>query len=116
MFWLQVVVAVGIVLATVLVAGGRGDGLSPAEVNRQRRSLPEDRALVPADLSAVDLGVAFRGYRMDEVDELLDRFALELAERDERVAELEARVATASGDAARAGAARDPGDAARTDG
>lgn len=116
MFWLQVVVAVGIVLATVLVAGGRGDGLSPAEVNRQRTSLPEDRALVPADLAAVDLGVGFRGYRMDEVDDLLDRLALELAERDERVAELEARTAPVRGDAARAGTAREPGDAAHVDG
>lgn len=104
MFWLQVVVAVGIVLATVLVAGGRGDGLAPAEVDRQRTMLPEDRPLVPADLGAVNLGVGFRGYRMDEVDELLDRIALELAERDERIAELEA------------GTAREPGDTVRTDG
>lgn len=104
MFWLQVVIAVGIVLATVLVAGGRGDGLSPVDVNRQRTMVPEDRALVPADLEAVDLGVGLRGYRMDEVDELLDRVALELAERDERIAELEARTAP------------EPGDAGRTDG
>jgi DivIVA domain-containing protein len=115
-FWLQVVVAVGIVLATVLVAGGRGDGLAPVEVNRQRTMVPEDRALVPADLEAVDLGVGFRGYRMDEVDELLDRMALELAERDERIAELEEAMTPAPGDAMRTGTAAAPRDAGRTDG
>lgn len=94
MFWLQVVVAVGIVLATVLVAGGRGDGLSPAEAGRRPAALPEDRALVPADFDALDLGVGFRGYRMDEVDEVIDRVVFELAERDERIAELESRTTT----------------------
>ena len=89
MFVVQVVVAVGIVLATMLVAGGRGDGLSPADVRLGRAPLPTDRELGVADLSAVRLGVGLRGYRMDEVDELLERVALEVGRRDERIAELE---------------------------
>lgn len=104
MFWLQVVVAIGIVLATVLVAGGRGDGLAPADVDRRRSRLPADRPLAPADLDTVTLGVGFRGYRMEEVDELIDRVGLELAERDERIAELERR----AGRSAPAGDMRSP--------
>ncbi len=89
MFVVQVVVAIGIVLATVLVAGGRGDGLSAPDVARRRTPLPSDRPLVADDVESVRLGVGFRGYRMDEVDELLDRVVLELAARDDRIAELE---------------------------
>lgn len=100
MYVVQVLVAVGIVLGTVLVATGRGDGLSPAE-GRRRTPLPADRALVPADLDAVRLGVGFRGYRMDEVDELVERVSAELADRDDRIAELErARAAEGTATAA----------------
>ncbi len=34
--------------------------------------------------------MALRGYRMDEVDDVLDRLGAELALRDARIAELEA--------------------------
>lgn len=88
MFVVQVLVAVVIVLATALVAAGRGDGLAPAE-GRRRTPLPVGRRLVPADLDAVRLGVGFRGYRMDEVDELMERLRAELADRDERITQLE---------------------------
>ena len=36
--------------------------------------------------------VGLRGYRMDEVDDVLDRLAVEVAERDARIAELEQRL------------------------
>ncbi len=36
------------------------------------------------------LPMALRGYRMDEVDDVLDRLGAELAYRDARIAELEA--------------------------
>jgi DivIVA domain-containing protein len=38
---------------------------------------------------------ALRGYRMGEVDDVLDRLGAELAERDVRIAELEAALASA---------------------
>jgi len=34
-----------------------------------------------------------RGYRMDEVDDVLDRLAVEAQERDARIDELETRLA-----------------------
>jgi DivIVA domain-containing protein len=50
--------------------------------------LPDDRAVYPADVEGIRFDLAFRGYRMDEVDEVLDRLSSELAERDTRIAEL----------------------------
>ena len=40
------------------------------------------------DVRRVRFGLALRGYRMSEVDEVLERLAAELAERDARLAEL----------------------------
>ena len=40
-------------------------------------------------LERVRFGMALRGYRMAEVDDLLDRLAAELRERDARLAALE---------------------------
>jgi len=88
MFWLQVLVALGVVLATVLVAGGRGDSLGRLSADRPPARLPDDRAVRPTDVNALRLGVGLRGYRMDEVDDVLDVLADELARRDEEIARL----------------------------
>lgn len=87
MFWLQVVVAMGVVLATVLVAGGRGDGLGALQPERAS-PLPVEGPVRREDVDAVRLGVGFRGYRMDEVDAVLDRLGDELARRDDELAAL----------------------------
>lgn len=80
--------AVGIVLligAVAAVAAGWGDPL--AEVYDDR---PDARAptgpLGPADLRGVRFSTAFRGYRADEVDALLDRLAEQLADEQGRPA------------------------------
>lgn len=90
MFWLQVLVALGVVLATVLVAGGRGDALGALSPTRTPARLPEDRPIRPEDVNTLRLGVGLRGYRMDEVDDVLDLLADELAQRDEEIARLRA--------------------------
>ncbi len=82
------------VLAIVLVlAVGRGDGLgaSLSEPVRDRPPAGElpDSAVAPQDIGAVRFTMALRGYRMAEVDTVLDRLADELAVRDERIAALE---------------------------
>ncbi len=88
MFWLQVVLALAVVLCTVLVAGGRGDSLGELSADRPPARLPEDRPVRPDDVNGLRLGVGLRGYRMDEVDEVLDVLADELARRDEEITEL----------------------------
>ena len=44
------------------------------------------------DVAALRLSLAPRGYRMAEVDEVLDRLGAELADRDRRLAQLQAAV------------------------
>lgn len=46
------------------------------------------------DVDRLRFSPAFRGYRMDQVDEVLDCLRDELAGRDERIAELEKRTGT----------------------
>lgn len=57
--------------------------------------LPATRPVGRADIDALRLPVAVRGYRMMDVDEALDRLGAELAERDARIAELESALAGA---------------------
>ncbi|CAM5329590.1 hypothetical protein STANM309S_02526 [Streptomyces tanashiensis] len=49
-----------------------------------------------ADVEALRLPVAARGYRMADVDDVLVRLGAELAERDARIAELEEALAGAA--------------------
>ena len=58
-----------------------------------RQDLPTDRALSGEDLQRLRFGVALRGYSMTQVDDVLDRISGELAERDQRIADLEAQLA-----------------------
>ena len=50
--------------------------------------LPTGR-MVAEDLRAVRFAMVLRGYRMDEVDRVLERLGEELAARDQRIADLE---------------------------
>jgi DivIVA domain-containing protein len=98
---------------------GRGETQPPAELDRSPVELPDDRPVVADDVRALRISVAFRGYRMTEVDWLLDQFAQTLDERDAEIAALRARL----GDAAPAGgdqpgtapAEAEDGEAKRTD-
>ncbi|NJQ06277.1 DivIVA domain-containing protein [Streptomyces lonarensis] len=100
--WLMVamVVVIGGVTLAVLGSGdGSGGptsgGLPEAAPDRPDDPLPQDRAVTPADLAALRLPVAPRGYRMGDVDEVLDRLAAELADRDARIEELRVALAGA---------------------
>ena len=68
--------------------------------------------VTPQDLAEVRFAVALRGYRMDEVDRVLDDTRATLASRDARVAELQRVIAGMRGTDVRPhGAAPDPDDA-----
>ena len=95
MFWLILVVIVLVVGAAALVALGGGGSLPDAERDRLAPHLPDDRALNRADVDELRFPMALRGYRMDEVDDVLDRVGAELSHRDLRIAELEAALAAA---------------------
>jgi DivIVA domain-containing protein len=85
-----VVVIAVVVFAVAAVAAGRGDGLDTPERDLATPRLPEG-PVSPDDIDEVRFAVGFRGYRMDQVDEVLDRLGRELASRDERIAVLERR-------------------------
>lgn len=95
MFWFLLIALVAVVGAVTLVVVGGGDGaaLPEAQPDRLVDPLPEDRPVDRTDVEELRLPLALRGYRMAEVDDALGRLGAELAERDARIAELEAALA-----------------------
>jgi DivIVA domain-containing protein len=71
---------------------GRGETQPPADLDRSPVELPDDRAVTGDDVRALQISVALRGYRMSEVDWLLDQFAQALDDRDALIADLRARL------------------------
>jgi DivIVA domain-containing protein len=86
------VVAVLLFLVASLLMG-RGETQPPAELDRSPVELPEDRPVTGDDVRDLSISVAARGYRMTEVDWLLEQFADALDERDAEIASLRARLA-----------------------
>ena len=93
------VFVVGVLVVAVLlflgasVLMGRGETQPPAELDRSPVELPDDRAVTGDDIRDLRISVAARGYRMTEVDWLLEQFADALDERDAEIASLRARLA-----------------------
>jgi DivIVA domain-containing protein len=78
-----------------VVATREGPILADAVPDVADLDLPEE-GLQPEDVREVRFGLAVRGYRMSEVDEVLDRMADALAERDAEISALQARAAVAT--------------------
>ncbi len=105
MFWFLLISLVVVIAAITLAvvgsiegdgsANGARGGLADAPVDRLHEPLPSVRAVGRADVDSLRLPTAARGYRMQEVDDVLDRLGAELAERDARIAELESALAGA---------------------
>jgi DivIVA domain-containing protein len=74
-FAILIVLALGAIAA---VAAGKGAPLAEAYDDRPDATVPADGPLGPDDLRRVRFTIALRGYRMSEVDALLDRLAAEL--------------------------------------
>lgn len=103
MFWFLLISLVVVIAAVTLAVVGSGDGpqqtagggLTEAPPDLLDEPLPAGRPVARADVDGLRLAVAVRGYRMDQVDDILDRLGAELAERDARIAELESALAGA---------------------
>lgn len=74
LFAVLVVLAMGVV---AMVAAGRGAPMSEAYDDRVDATVPAAGPVSADDLRRVRFPLAFRGYRMQEVDALLDRLAAE---------------------------------------
>lgn len=88
----------GYIIALLVVGGllflaasytfGRGEEMAPVLPEGTPVELPDDRLADGDDLRALRLSVAVRGYRMDEVDWLLDRLSEQVDTRDREIARL----------------------------
>ena len=96
MTFILLLVLVAVVVVVAAVAAGRGDAMRPMIADRAPLALPAQRAVVRADVDGLRFALAFRGYRMDEVDDVLDRLSAELAERDGTIEQLRGALAVAS--------------------
>jgi DivIVA domain-containing protein len=85
---LVLVVLAGLVVALVLGRwGGRGESMVAPTSTSPFEPLPEGR--LDADRAReVRFDIGLRGYRMDQVDSVLDRLVLELRSRDEELGRL----------------------------
>ena len=91
-FVVGVLVVGGLLFLGASLLLGRGETQPPAELSRSPVELPDDRPVAGDDIRALQISVALRGYRMSEVDWLLDQFAQALDERDAEIAALRTRL------------------------
>ncbi|MEZ0107057.1 DivIVA domain-containing protein [Catenulispora sp. EB89] len=88
MLYFQFLVVAAVFGAIAWVAAGRGGGLDDPRQDRPEPALADDRQLGREDIDGARFAVGFRGYRMDQVDRLLDRLAAEIDHRDRLIADL----------------------------
>ena len=93
LFVVGVIVVGGLLFLGASALLGRGETQPPADLDRSPVELPEGRRVTAEDVRALRISVVLRGYRMTEVDWLLEQFADALDERDAEIASLRARLA-----------------------
>ena len=90
MTWLFTLLAVAVIAVAAGVVTGRiSGGMAPAPSSSPFRGLPPE-GFVPADLEGLRFTPVLRGYRMDEVDQVLDQVGDQLRRRDAEIDRLSA--------------------------
>jgi DivIVA domain-containing protein len=84
MMWFFAILVVLALGGIAVVASGRGTPMEPAYDDRPDSLVPADGPVTTDDLRRVRFSLAFRGYRMSEVDALLERLADEREAEDRR--------------------------------
>ncbi len=84
------VVVCGVLFLLASFAFGRGEELAPMPPDGTPVELPDDRPVRGEDVRGLRLPVVLRGYRMAEVDWVLDQLATQLDDRDREIAGLRA--------------------------
>lgn len=100
MVWLLAVIAVVLMAGVAAVAAGHGEPMAPEFGDRPDAGLPGEGPVTASQLRAVRLPVVLRGYRMAEVDALIERLAAEREELDAYRRPADASGATAEEEAA----------------
>jgi len=88
--WFFAILVVLVMGGVAAVAAGRGAPMSDAYDDRPDALVPKDGPLASEDVRRVRFSLAFRGYRMSEVDGLLDRLARQLEQAEARPTEVPA--------------------------
>ena len=84
MMWLFAILVVLAMGGIAMVASGRGTPMAREYDDRPDVVVPRDGDIGARDLRTIRFSLAFRGYRMSEVDSLLDRLAREMERREEQ--------------------------------
>ncbi|MFZ2013828.1 MAG: DivIVA domain-containing protein [Nocardioides sp.] len=90
MMWFFAILIVLALGAIAVVAAGRGTPMSPAYGDSPDALVPAQGPVTADDLRRIRFPLAFRGYRMAEVDALLERLAEEREAAEREAAEREA--------------------------
>jgi DivIVA domain-containing protein len=80
--WFLMILVVLVMGGVAAVAAGYGAPMSRAYDDRPDALVPKSGPLGSEHVRRVRFSLAFRGYRMSEVDELLDRLARQLEEAE----------------------------------
>ena len=92
LFIVVAVVVAAIVFGVTVMLSGGDSGLTPVEADGRAVPLPSDRPLGEDDISQTKFDVAWRGYRMAQVDQALQRAAYDIGYKGELIGVLEAEV------------------------
>ncbi|MDN5790155.1 MAG: DivIVA domain-containing protein [Micrococcales bacterium] len=87
-----IILLAGLVIICLVVAailGLLGAGMGPATSSLHHEPLTEE-PLTDEEVGAIEFDVTARGYRMSQVDGVIDRLRRELREKDEEIAVLRA--------------------------
>ena len=92
LFLVVALVVAAIIFGVTVMIGGGDTGLTPTEPDGRALPLPSDRPLGEEDVSHTRFDTAFRGYRMSQVDQALQRAAYDIGYKGELIGVLEAEV------------------------
>ncbi|MFI5889506.1 DivIVA domain-containing protein [Actinoplanes sp. NPDC051513] len=92
LFIVVALVVAAIVFGVTVMLGGGDSGLTPVEPDGSAVPLPTDRPLGEEDLAGTRFDTAWRGYRMAQVDQALERAAYDIGYKGELISVLEAEV------------------------
>ncbi len=87
-----VVVVAAVVLGVVILLFGGDSGLSTADPDERSRTMDTGQSLTEADFQMVSFDITLRGYRMQQVDDLLGRVAWDIGYKNELLEVLSSEV------------------------
>ncbi|GIF24313.1 DivIVA domain-containing protein [Actinoplanes tereljensis] len=92
LFIVVALVVAAIVFGVTVMMSGGDSGLTPIEPDGSAVPLPTDRPLGEDDIAGTKFDTTFRGYRMSQVDQALQRAAYDIGYKGELISVLEAEV------------------------